>query len=254
MPMPPFAIAEESPPEELVAWVLERFSGRRVLLTTSFGMEGCALIDMFAAHGGPAPAGPGVPPPGDCAQAQNHDRAGLRVVYLDTMFLFPETYRLRDRMVERYPHIEFLNRGTALTPEEQARRYGPELWRTDPDRCCRLRKVDPMRRVLAEADVWVTSLMRSQSSTRAGIQVVEWDWQYQVLRVHPLASWDRARVWQYVREHDVPYNELHDRGYPSVGCTHCTLPVLGARAVDYTRAGRWPGSSKTECGLHWGGP
>jgi len=220
-------VGEESSPEVLVAWVLERFARQRLLLTSSFGLEGCALIDMFAAHGQP-----------------------LKVVYLDTMFLFPETYALRNRLIERYPHLEFVNRGTPLAPEEQARLHGPELWRRDPDRCCTLRKVEPLRAVLADTDVWVSSLMRSQSPTRADIRAVEWDWRYQVLRVQPLAGWDRGRVWQYVQKHDVPYNPLHDRGYPSIGCTHCTVPVVGARVTDYTRAGRWAGLAKTECGLH----
>jgi phosphoadenosine phosphosulfate reductase len=223
------AVGEDSPPERIVAWSLERFAGRRLVLTTSFGMEGCALVDMYAAHGRP-----------------------LEVAYLDTGFFFPETYRLRDRLAARYPHLAFVNRGTALTPEEQAARYGPELWRRDPDLCCRLRKVDPMRAALAGADVWVTSLMRSQSGTRAGVPVAAWDWQYQLVKLCPLAGWDRPRVWEYVRTHGVLYNELHERGYPTIGCTHCTAPVPGASVTDYSRAGRWAGTAKTECGLHFG--
>ena len=120
------AVGEESSPEEIVDWTLRRFADREVVVTTSFGMEGCALIDMVARQG-----------------------VGLRVIYLDTMFLFPETYALRDRMAARYPHLRFENRGTTLTPEAQAERYGPELWRRDPDRCCALRKVEPMRQALA---------------------------------------------------------------------------------------------------------
>jgi len=218
---------EQAPPERVVAWVLERFAAHRTVLTTSFGMEGCALIDMVAAHGG-----------------------AITVVYLDTMFFFPETYRLRDRMAVRYPGLTFVNRGTSLTPEAQERLYGPELWRRDPDLCCRLRKEEPMRSALAGADVWLTGLMRSQSATRAALPVVGWDWKYQVLKVSPLATWDRARVWDYVRRRGVPYNELHERGYPSVGCTHCTAPVAGAAPGEYSRAGRWAGRDKTECGLH----
>jgi phosphoadenosine phosphosulfate reductase len=106
-----------------------------------------------------------------------------------------------------------------------------------------------MRDALAGVDVWVTGLMRSQAPSRAGLRVVEWDWQHQLLKVNPLASWDRAKVWEYVQEHDVPYNELHDRGYPTLGCTHCTLPVPGNSTGEYTREGRWQGI-KLECGLH----
>lgn len=221
-------VGEESSPEEIVEWALDRFAGRELVVTTSFGMEGCALIDMVARRGVPVP-----------------------VVWLDTGFLFPETYALRDRMAARYPHLRFENRGTALTPEEQARRYGPELWRHDPDLCCALRKVDPMRQALVGVDVWLSGLMRSQSPARAGLRTVEWDWQYQLVKVSPLAGWDRRRVREYVRAHDVPYNELHDRGYPTLGCTHCTLPVHGLRPGEYSRQGRWSGTRKTECGLHF---
>ncbi|HKU61642.1 MAG TPA: phosphoadenylyl-sulfate reductase [Gemmatimonadales bacterium] len=220
-------IGDDSAPERVVAWMLERFVGRELVLTTSFGMEGCALIDMVAAH-----------------------RRPVRVVYLDTMFLFPETYRLRDRMAARYPHLRFENRGTSLTPDEQERLFGPELWRRDPDACCRLRKVEPMRAALAGVDVWVTGLTRSQSASRAALEVVAWDWQYQLVKVNPLAGWTRAQVYDYVRRHEVPYNELHERGYPSIGCTHCTVAVPGSELGEYSREGRWTGEHKTECGLH----
>jgi phosphoadenosine phosphosulfate reductase len=223
-------IGEDSPPERIVAWMLARFAERRVAVTTGFGMEGCVLVDMVARHDVP-----------------------LRVLYLDTDFLFPETLRLRDRLAARYPHLRFERRATALTPEAQEEHYGAELWVREPDTCCTLRKVEPMREALAEVDVWVTGLMRSQSPSRADLRVVEWDWQYQLLKVNPLASWDRALVWEYVQRHDVPYNELHDRGYPSLGCTHCTLPVAGSTTGDYTRDGRWRGRTKLECGLHAAG-
>jgi phosphoadenosine phosphosulfate reductase len=220
-------IAEDSPPQDIVAWVLERYADRRVALTTAFGLEGCALIDMVAKHG-----------------------RDVRVIWLDTNFLFPETYRLRDRLAERYPHLRFENHGTTLTPREQEARHGPELWRRDPDACCRIRKVEPMRQVLAGVDIWMTALTRSQSTTRAGTRVAEYDEQYGVLKVSPLVAWDRPRVWQYVRENGVPYNELHERGYPTLGCTHCTAPVAGATIATYSRDGRWAGTGKTECGLH----
>lgn len=223
----PVPLAESLPPEEIIGWMLERFAGPRLAVTTAFGLEGCALIDLVARHGREA-----------------------RVVWLDTMFLFPETYRLRDRLAARYPHLRFENRGTGLTPEEQEARHGPDLWRRDPDACCRLRKVEPMRRVLGEVDVWMTALTRSQSPTRAATGLIEWDSEYRVLKVNPLVAWDRPRVWRYVRERDVPYNELHERGYPTLGCTHCTAPVAGATAATYSRAGRWAGTDKTECGLH----
>ena len=222
---------EVSTPEEIVSWTLRRFAGRRIVLTTSFGMEGCALIDMVARR-----------------------QVSLPVIYLDTMFLFPETYALRDRMAARYPGLRFETRGTTLTPEAQARQHGPELWRRHPDRCCALRKVEPMRQALAGVDVWLTGLMRSQGGERAGLRELQWNEAYGLIQVNPLAGWDRARVWDYVVRHDVPYNELHERGYPTLGCTQCTVAVPQAGPRDYTRAGRWAGTDKTECGLHFDAP
>jgi phosphoadenosine phosphosulfate reductase len=221
---------ESSPPDELIAWSFERFAGRRMAITTAFGMEGCALIDMFARHGKP-----------------------LTVIYLDTMFFFPETLRLRDRLVARYPHVRFVNRGTTMTPEEQAAIHGDDLWKRQPDLCCKIRKVDPMRTALADVDVWVTGIQRSQSSTRANIRVIEWDWKYQVLKFSPLANSDRKQIWEYVQRHGVPHNELHHKGYPTVGCTHCTKPVEGSSVGEYSRDGRWAGLEKKECGLHGDG-
>lgn len=224
------AIGEDSPTDQIIAWSIDRFAHLQTVITTSFGMEGCALIDMYAAH-----------------------RVPLTVVYLDTMFFFEETYALRDRMVDRYPHLHFVNRGTNLTPREQEQQHGKELWKTNPDLCCKIRKVDPMRDAVADVDVWITGLRRSQAASRANIATVEWDWKFQLLKVNPLAAWQREQVWEYVVAHDVPYNELHEKGYPSIGCTHCTRPVEGYRIGQYSRAGRWNQTSKTECGLHGDG-
>jgi len=220
-------IDSSTPTEQFIGWTIERFRNRRMVITTSFGMEGCALIDMYAGQG-----------------------AAVTVVYIDTGFFFPETYALRDRMVSRYPMITFVNRGTLLTPAAQEARYGPELWRRDPDRCCELRRVEPFQQALVGTDVWITAITRTQGSTRSDTPLVSWDWKYQVLKVCPLANWDRSRVWEYVKRHRVPYNELHERGYPSIGCTHCTTPVPGSSPGEYSRAGRWAGTEKTECGLH----
>jgi phosphoadenosine phosphosulfate reductase len=221
------SVDENSPPADIIAWTLERFADERMAITTSFGMEGCALIDMYAAHQKP-----------------------VTVIYLDTMFFFEETHRLRDRMIERYPHLSFVNRGTTLTPEQQAVEHGDELWKTNPDLCCKLRKVYPMGQALTDVDVWITGLRRTQSTARENLRVVDWDWQYQLLKISPIASMDRPQIWEYVKKHDVPYNELHEKGYPTVGCTHCTKPVPGSKIGEYSRAGRWNGNEKTECGLH----
>jgi phosphoadenosine phosphosulfate reductase len=224
-------IGEDSPTEEVIAWTFERFSRQRMIMTTSFGMEGCALVDMYAKYNKP-----------------------LTVVYLDTMFFFRETYELCEEMAARYPHLKFVNRGTTLTPDEQEKIYGAELWKHNPTLCCKIRKVDPMYPVMAGADVWITGLRRSQSSTRAAIKVIDWDWKYQVLKISPLATWERGQIWEYIRKNNVPYNKLHEQGYPTVGCTHCTKPVEGSKIGEYSRDGRWSQTAggKTECGLHGG--
>ena len=213
--------------EDFICWSLRRFKGWRTPFTPSFGMEGCVLIDMYASRGKP-----------------------MEVLYLDTGFFFDETYALIERMKERYPQIEFSNGGTTMSPREQAEIYGEKLWETNPDLCCRLRKVDPLASVMASSDIWINSIRRSPSPSRAKMELLEWDERFGVLKLNPLAYWERDEVWTYVQEHDVPYNELHERGFPSIGCTHCTLAVEGAGPSEYTRLGRWSGIEKTECGLH----
>ncbi len=222
-------ITENTPADKIIAWTLERFVDQRLALTSSFGMEGCALIDMYASHGVP-----------------------FTVYYLDTMLFFKETYDLRDTLIERYPHVNFVNRGTAVTIEEQQKEHGAELWKRDPAKCCQIRKVDPMYAVMGNIDVWIAALRRSQSAARANLRVIDWDWRYQVLKISPLATWERADVWDYIKKNDVPYNALHEQGYPTVGCTHCTKAVPGSSVGEYSRAGRWSTAEKTECGLHGG--
>ncbi len=222
-------VLENGSPPEITAWAVRRFACWRLLATTQFGMEGCALIDMLA-----------------------HTGSQVEVVYLDTQFFFAETYALRDRLVERYPSITFRNEGSPLSVADQAATYGDELWRRDPDACCELRKVAPMRRVMERTDVWITGLRRGQSAARGELQAVQWDWRFDVLKINPLARWSRSDVWRYVQEREVPFNPLHEREYPSIGCVHCTKPVPGSSIGEYSREGRWAETEKTECGLHLG--
>jgi phosphoadenosine phosphosulfate reductase len=168
-----------------------------------------------------------------------------RFFYLDTDFLFPETYETRDRLAEQLG-IEF-DRFHNLTLEEQAAQYGEALWDRDPDACCGLRKVEPMRRALSSVDCWLAGVRREDSASRADTPKFGWDKRFGLWKLNPLAGWTERDVWNYIREHHLPYNPLHDRGYPSIGCTHCTKPVGpgGSR-----RAGRWAGLEKTECGIN----
>jgi phosphoadenosine phosphosulfate reductase len=168
-----------------------------------------------------------------------------RFFYLDTDVLFPESYETRNRLSEHFGvHFDRYNN---LTLEEQAELYGDELWKRDPDSCCGVRKVEPMHRALSYVDCWVSGIRREDSSTRAGARKFGWDKRFGLWKLNPLADWTERDVWNHIREHRIPYNPLHDRGYPSIGCTHCTQPVgVGASPRD----GRWAGTSKTECGIN----
>ncbi|MCL6594348.1 MAG: phosphoadenylyl-sulfate reductase [Alicyclobacillus sp.] len=169
------------------------------------------------------------------------------VFYLDTDVLFPETYELVERAVARYGIPNLRRVRPALTLAEQAEQYGEALWAHNPNLCCDLRKVQPLRSILGELDGWITGIRREQAPTRANAQVFELDAKFGLVKVNPLAFWTEKQVWRYITDHQVPYNPLHDRGYPSIGCLHCTRPV---KPGEDPRSGRWAGFDKTECGLH----
>ena len=160
---------------------------------------------------------------------------------LDTGLFFPETYRTWRALEERYGIKVETMQGPSLA--RQAQLYGDALWERDPDRCCELRKVTPLREVLAPLDAWVSGLKRGDAAGRAESPKLGWDRKHGLYKVNPLADWSEQDVWEYLARHDIPYHELHDRGYASIGCTHCTTPGTG-------REGRWAGSDKVECGLH----
>ena len=164
-----------------------------------------------------------------------------RVFTLDTHVLFPETYATWKAVEERYGIEVEVFQGPSLG--RQAAEHGDRLWERDPDACCDLRKVQPLDRALADVDAWVAGLRRDQSPSRAGTPKLTWDAKHARWKFNPLADWTDADVWRYISEHDLPYNRLHDQGYPTIGCTHCTVPGAG-------REGRWAGTGKTECGLH----
>src|SRR5258708_6974217 len=144
----------------------------------------------------------------------------LKLFTGDTEFLFPETYDLMDRVEEKY-NIKVERLYSQLTPEDQEREHGLKLWERDPDQCCALRKVEPLRRKLATLDAWVTAIRRGQTSDRATVRKIDWDEKFNLVKISPLADWTRVQVWSYVVRNDVPYNPLHDQHYPSTGCTHC---------------------------------
>jgi phosphoadenosine phosphosulfate reductase len=214
--------AETWSPERVLVWAFDTFV-EGVAISSAFGAEGMVLIDIAS-----------------------RVRQNFRLFTLDTEFLFPETYSLMDRVEQRYgitiERVYPLN-----SPEKQELVHGPALWQRNPDQCCNLRKVEPLQRKLSELQAWITSIRRDQTTTRAGAGKIEWDPKFELVKINPIVDWSSRQVWRYIREHDVPYNALHDRNYPSIGCTHCTRAV---RPGEDPRAGRWAGSSKTECGLH----
>jgi phosphoadenosine phosphosulfate reductase len=168
-----------------------------------------------------------------------------RFFYLDTDVLFPQTYETRDRLQEHLG-IEF-DRFHNLTLEEQAARYGEELWARDSDACCKLRKVEPMRRALSSVDCWTAGIRRENSPERAKTPKLAWDERFDLWKMAPVVDWTEQEIWSYIFKHNLPYNPLHDQSYPSIGCTHCTQPVAPGGAV---RDGRWAGTDKTECGIN----
>jgi phosphoadenosine phosphosulfate reductase len=216
------ASTEDWTAEQVLRWAYETY-GQDVAIASAFGPEGIALIDIAA----------GVWP-------------RLRVFILDTNFLFPETYQLIERVEERYG-IEVERVLPSLSPEEQARTIGKELWTSDPDQCCRIRKVEPLERKLAQLKAWVTAIRREQTPARADARKVEWDPCLRVVKINAIADWTHDMVWSYLRTRNLPYNPLHDRDYPSIGCTHCTRPI---RPGEAPREGRWAGFEKRECGIH----
>jgi len=208
--------------EEVLSAAVERFQAK-VTMATGFGVEGLVLIDLL-------------------------DRLSLSIPIftLDTGLFFPETYRLWEELETRYRiRIEAVR--PELDLEAQAARFGKELWGSDPDACCGLRKVDPLARHLDRFDAWITAIRRDQTESRSAATWVEWDGRFGLVKLNPLLDWSSADVWRYAREREVPVNPLHQRGYPSIGCVPCTTPV---GAGEDARAGRWRGISKKECGLH----
>ena len=193
-------------------------------LACSFGAEDMVLLDMLM-----------------------KENPNANVFYLDTDVLFEETYELRDEAVRKYGIPNLRQIRPRLTLAEQAAKHGDELWKREPNTCCDIRKVQPLTQVLTEYPGWMSGIRRDQAPTRANSQVFEIDTKFGLVKVNPLAFWTEDEVWNYIRQNDVPYNPLHDEGYPSIGCLHCTRAV---KPGEDARAGRWAGFEKTECGLH----
>jgi len=214
---------ETSNPKTILRWAAETY-GDQLAVVTSFQPTGIVTLHMLSEMGFRTP-----------------------VLTLDTGILFPETYALIDDLEQRLD-LNLIRVQPALTVEQESEQYGPALWERDPDACCKMRKVVPLNIALEGYNAWVTGLRRDQSG-RGATPIVSWDKKYDKVKLCPFAGWTEEMIWMYIHAHELPYNELHDRGYPSIGCNTptCTQPVA---AGDDQRAGRWVNHRKTECGIH----
>jgi phosphoadenosine phosphosulfate reductase len=166
-----------------------------------------------------------------------------RVFAIDTHYLFPETYELWREVEQRYDTKVEVFEGPS--PGELAATHGDQLWERKPELYLAIAKVEPLVRALGGFDAWITGIRRDQAATRASAPKLGWDASHELWKANPLADWSDGDCWSYIREHGLPYNALHDRGYDSIGDSHSTAPGVG-------RVGRWAGSERTECGLHVG--
>jgi len=212
---------EHQLPDDLLIWAFEQF-GNELVLGTGFGPSGVVLIHKITQLNLP-----------------------VKVFCLDTNLLFDDTYSLWDKIEKRF-NITIESVSPILTLEGQATLHEEEMWKSNPDRCCYLRKVLPLQKYLSNKKGWITGLRRSQSDMRKGIDKIEWNSSNKVFKLNPLADWGQGKIWDYIDEHSLPYNPLHDEGYPSIGCIPCTEP---SKDQD-ERSGRWKNMEKTECGIH----
>ncbi len=216
------ASLEGSSPEAILRWGFEKFAPS-IVLATGFGPEGIVLMHHVS-----------------------QIRPETTVFYLDTDLLFAQTYVLRDELASRLG-LRFERVHTDLSLNEQAAAHGEALWDRDPDACCHIRKVVPLQKYLSNYQAWITGIRRDQTPARANAGLVQWDRAHNMVKLNPLAAWTSDQVWEYIEAYDLPYNPLHEFGYPSIGCWPCTKAVAPG---DDPRSGRWAGKSKTECGIH----
>ena len=213
---------ESATPQQILQYAVDRFAPK-FTMATAFGPEGMVLIQMLSEL---APQTP--------------------IFNLETGYQFPETLELREQIKRRYG-IEVELKRPATTVEEYEAINGGPVYTTDPNRCCQDRKLSVLKQAAEGMDAWASAIRRDQSDDRRRAPIVGWDAKFHLVKISPLANWTKKDVWNWISRHDIPYNPLHDRGYPSVGCWPCTRAV---QIGEDERAGRWSGFTKTECGLH----
>jgi phosphoadenosine phosphosulfate reductase len=214
-------LAGESP-QAILRWAVENYHPR-LTMATAFGAEGCCIIHMLA-----------------------EIEPRVHIFNLETGYQFPETLELRERIKARYGiEVEYIR--PELTVAEYEADHGGPLYEMRPDQCCHDRKVLPLRRAVQGYDAWISAIRKDQTQDRAKAAVVQWDAKFSLVKVNPLLGWTKRDVWAFIVKNGVPYNPLHDKNYPSIGCWPCTRPVANG---EDERAGRWAGKVKKECGLH----
>ncbi|HEX3008590.1 MAG TPA: phosphoadenylyl-sulfate reductase [Bacteroidales bacterium] len=219
---------EKKDPHEVLSYFLHEYKGR-IALSSSLGIEDQALTHMVC----------------------NIDRSA-KVFTLDTGRLFPETYTLIDKTNKHFGINLEVYFPEAAKVEEMVRQKGINLFYDSIEsrkECCKVRKLDPLKRAFSSLEVWICGLRKDQSITRFFSKMIEWDEVNGLLKVNPLINWNEKKVWEYIRMHQIPYNELHDKGFPSIGCQPCTRQVAAGEDI---RSGRWwwEAPEHKECGLH----
>ncbi|KAB2332130.1 phosphoadenylyl-sulfate reductase [Cytobacillus depressus] len=220
-----FHIGDESKgAKEVLEWAYHSYPEEQLVYASSFGAEAIVLIDLIQ-------------------QCQPN----AHIVFLDTGLHFPETYEVIEKIKARFPSLRIERKQPHLSLDDQAVQFGTALWRRNPNECCHIRKVIPLQEVLSTKLAWISGLRREQSPNRAHTEFINKDEKFKNVKICPLIHWTWNDIWEHIRKRDLPYNKLHDQQYPSIGCFPCTQPV--GNNGD-SRAGRWTGSGKTECGLH----
>jgi len=216
------ASLEGKSPEVILQWAVTQFYPR-LTMATAFGPEGNCIIHMLASI-----------------------EPRVRIFNLETGYQFPETLELRERIKQKYGiEVEYVRAETTVAEYEEE--HGGPLYVIRPDQCCLDRKVLPLRRAVVGYAAWISAIRKDQTGDRGQASIVQWDPKFDLVKINPLLNWTKKDVWNFIAKNDVPYNPLHDQGYPSIGCLPCTAPV---REGEDERAGRWRGTGKKECGLH----
>ncbi|WP_301109712.1 phosphoadenylyl-sulfate reductase [Sporosarcina sp.] len=208
---------------EVLNWAYDHY-GDDLVYACSFGIEGIVLLELIS-----------------------RVKPDAKIIFLDTNYHFKETYETIEKVKIRYPQLTIHMQQPALTIAEQAEKFGVDLWKTEPNKCCDIRKVQPLEKAISPSVAWISGLRKEQSETRKATEYLNVDQRFKKIKVCPLIHWTWKDVWRFVHKHQLDYNVLHDQGYPSIGCETCTKPAFTEEDL---RSGRWTGSDKTECGLH----